>query len=147
MTKSKRARQREQASSPKTPGATEDPDFWGSNPSWQIGILQTKGPFGWGVLDEAALHKIRERLANLETMTWREILIKSKKQHHTIRVAALPGENQKRLREIGQHDVDRLVSLRVSSRERIFGILDKAVLRLLWWDPEHQVYPSSKRRT
>jgi len=147
MAKSKRVRQRERASSQKVPGITEDPDFWDSNPSWQIGILQTKEPFGWDVLDEAALHKIRERLANLESMTWREILIKSKKQHHTIRVAALSTENQKHLREIGQHDVDRLVSLRVSSRERIFGILDKAVLRLLWWDPEHQIYPSPKKHT
>ena len=64
-----------------------------------------------------------------------------------IQVADLPGENQRRLREIGQHDVDRLISLRVSSRERIFGILDKAVLRLLWWDPEHQVYPSPQKHT
>ena len=147
MPKSKRVRRRERPPAEPVPKSAESPDFGGSNPSWQIHILQTRGPFGWDVLDKEKLERIRQRLANLETMTWREILIKSKKQHHTIRVAALPGENQKRLREIGQHDVDRLISLRVSGRERIFGILDKAVLRLLWWDPEHQVYPSPKKHT
>lgn len=147
MAKSKRARRKENPLSLKTPLAAEEPDFWDSNPSWQIGVLQVHGPFGWGDIGEKKLREIREKLASLETMTWREILIKGKKQHHMIRVAVLPKENQKRLRETGQHDIDRLVSLRMSGRERIYGILNKASLRLLWWDPDHQVYPSRKKHT
>lgn len=147
MAKSKRARRKENPSLSKTPRAAEEPDFWDSNPSWQIGALQVHGPFGWGDIGEKKLLEIREKLASLETITWREILIKGKKQHHMIRVAALPKENQKRLRETGQHDIDRLVSLRMSGRERVFGILNKASLRLLWWDPDHQVYPSRKKHT
>lgn len=147
MAKPKRARRKEDPSSSKTPLSTEYPDFWDSNPSRQIGVLQVKGPFGWSGLDEKNLLKIREKLASLETMAWREILIKGKKQHHMIRVSALSKENQKRLRETGQHDIDRLVSLKVGGRERIYGILNKASRRLLWWDPDHQVYPSRKKHT
>ncbi len=147
MPKSKRVLRRERPPAEPVPKSAESPDFGGSNPSWQIHILQTQGPFGWDVLDKEKLERIRQRLANFETMTWNEILVKGKKRNHTIQVEDLPSENQKRLREIGQQDVDQLVSLSVSGRERIFGILDKAVLRLLWWDPEHQVYPSSKKHT
>ena len=147
MAKPKRVRRREQPPAQKTPKAAENPDFGGSNPSWQIRFLEIQGPFGWGVLDREKLEQIRRRLADFETMTWSEILIGGKKRNHTIQVADLPGENQRRLREIGQGDVDQLVSLSVSGRERIFGILDKTVLRLLWWDPEHQVYPSRKKNT
>lgn len=147
MPKSKRVRRRERPPAEKTAKTAESPDFGGSNPSWQIRILQTRGPFGWDVLDKEKLEQIRQRLANFETMTWNEILVKGKKRNHTIQVEDLPSENRKRLREVGQHDVDQLVSLSVSSRERIFGIRDKAVLRLLWWDPEHQVFPSRKKNT
>jgi len=80
-------------------------------------------------------------------MTWNEILIRGGTQNHIVSVADLPAANQKRLREIGQSDIDELVSLRMSGRERIFGILNKASLRLLWWDPDHQAYPSRKKHT
>ena len=78
MAKSRRARHRERPPSAKPPRVTENPDFWSSNPSWQIGTLQVKGPFGWNVLDEKKLVEILERLASLETMTWREILIEGR---------------------------------------------------------------------
>lgn len=147
MAKSKQVRRREQPPSSKTPTTAENPDFGQTHPSWQIRLLQTQGPFGWDVLDNEKLERIRKRLANFETMTWNEILVKDKKRNHTIQVADLPGENQKLLRKIGEQDVDQLVSLSVSSRERIFGILEKGILRLLWWDPEHRVYPSAKKHT
>jgi hypothetical protein len=48
---------------------------------------------------------------------------------------------------MGQDDVEAVLSLRISARERVWGILDGPALQVLWWDPEHQVYPVERRNT
>ena len=80
-------------------------------------------------------------------MTWNQISIDGKKQNHSVAIAQLSKETQKRLVEINIIDIDELFSLRLSGRERIWGILDKGVLNLLWWDPNHRVCPSIKKHT
>jgi len=110
-------------------------------------MLEIEDPFGWHKIDEPTLHKIRERLQNFETMTWGEILLQGRKNHHFIRTSDLCPEARNRLEELKQDDIDRIVSLRLSSLERIYGILEDGILRLLWWDPEHRVCPSIKKHT
>jgi hypothetical protein len=103
--------------------------------------MELVDPFGWHHLDEESLRSIREKLAQFESMTWNEILVKAKKQNHSIEVNRLCAAAQRRLsqRKIA---LDEVVSLRLAARERIFGYLDNGVLVLLWWDPDHAVCPS-----
>lgn len=42
---------------------------------------------------------------------------------------------QARLKELRLDDFEQVVSLRLSGQERVFGIQDRRVLSLLWWDP------------
>ena len=44
-------------------------------------------------------------------------------------------------------DVDELYQLRVTGAERVWGIRSGPLLRLLWWDPNHEVYPVMKMGT
>lgn len=74
-------------------------------------------------------------------MTWEEILVRSKKQNHSIVVTDLCSEAQLRIEEKGLL-LEKVVSLRLSARERVFGYLENGVLVLLFWDPLHQVCPS-----
>jgi hypothetical protein len=76
-------------------------------------------------------------------MTWSEILVGSKKQNHSIKVTSLCPEAQARLRDL-RLLVEDVVSLRLSSRERVYGYLENGVLIVLWWDPEHRICPSLK---
>jgi len=39
-------------------------------------------------------------------------------------------------------NTDALVSLRLSGKERVWGILQENALLLLWWDPGHEICPS-----
>jgi hypothetical protein len=81
-------------------------------------------------------------LANLETMTWNDVLVKAKKRNHYCEVSEL----SKRARDIIEEDwqgADRVVSIRLASTKRIWGIIDRGVCYLLWWDPAHEVYPST----
>jgi hypothetical protein len=75
-------------------------------------------------------------------MRWREILLDAKKQHHTISAERLSVEAQKCLEEDWQ-GADEVVSLSLMGKERIFGIMDRGALTILWWDPEHVVCPST----
>ena len=105
--------------------------------------MELVDPFGWHKLDGATLTYIRERLALFETMTWSEILVRAKKQNHSIKVSSICGSAQQRL-EAQSLLLEDVVSLRLSARERVYGYLDNGVLVLLWWDPEHRVCPSLK---
>ena len=77
-----------------------------------------------------------------------EILLDGKKQNHNVRLNRLSADVRRRLQEIfGALDVDAAVSLRVTATERVWGILEGNILRLLWWDPDHQICPSMKHNT
>ncbi len=116
-------------------------------PSWRISGIEMVEPYGWDTLDTSMLLYIKDKLTSFESMTWAEILVQGKKFHHTVALVSLSQEAQSRLREINLDDIDELVSLRLSAKERVWGILDQGVLSLLWWDPEHQVCPSLLRHT
>ena len=119
------------------------------HPSWRIGRMEVTDPFGWHQLSADELATIRGKLAQFESMTWNEILVSAKTQNHSVAVSRLSKAAQDRLDVIhrGNSDVEELVSLRLSGKERIWGIRDQAVLSLLWWDPEHAVCPSLLKNT
>ncbi len=101
--------------------------------------MDMNGPWGWSNLDAQTLLAIRQFLANLETMEWNALLHQNRA--HTIAREKLSADARRRLEELRQDDIDDLISLRKTGRERIWGIKDRDVLKLLWWDPEHTVYP------
>jgi hypothetical protein len=79
----------------------------------------------------------------LESMTWGEV--EGKTGSRFVEVTAIEGDAQRRLVEIGKDEQARLFSLRITGRIRLWGIRDIAILRVLWWDPEHSVCPSLKK--
>ncbi len=105
------------------------------------------GPFSWQELSPAKLLEIRGKLAELEANTWHEILVDAKHRNHTVLVYRLSPQAKNRLRKIKQDDLDELTSLRLSGRERVWGIRENGILHLLWWDPEHRVCPAALRHT
>ena len=121
--------------------------FYDRNPSWRLAKMEFCDPFGWHVLDAATLKSVQEKLSNYETMTWREILLVAKKQNHPVPAENLDPKARKRLRDLGQLDLDELLSLRLTATQRAWGILREGVLHLLWWDPDHCVCPSIQKHT
>lgn len=114
-------------------------------PAWRIASMQLVEPWGWHELDAADMLHIRGRLGLFETMTWKEILLDSKKQNHSIEKWKICSEAQKHLEDIGYGDLEKIVSLRLSARERVWGVLNEGVLTVLWWDPDHTVYPTEPK--
>ena len=104
--------------------------------------MDQDGPWSWR--RSPFWKDVHPRLAALENMTWAEI---PETGSHAIASKDMPHPAQKRLEELQLDDVDEIWSLRVSSRQRIWGIRDGRSLKLLWWDPNHKVFPSPKKHT
>ena len=118
------------------------PDWGQYKPAWQISKLEMCDPFGWHNLDRDKLESIRTKLSHFESMTISEIFVKGRKQNHSIAIDQLEAPARHRLEELKLPDLEELHRLRLSGKERVWGILTQNVIQLLWWDPEHQVCSS-----
>lgn len=67
--------------------------------------------------------------------------------HHRLPVTSLSKEAQERLVTLQLDDINEVWSFRVNALKRFWCIKDQNVYALLWWDPEHRVYPVTKRNT
>lgn len=77
-------------------------------------------------------------------MRWPDI---EGEDHHFIETGRLSKTAQERLAAINQDDAPGVFSFHFSGKRRIIGIRDGSAIKLLWWDPEHQVCPSHKKHT
>ena len=72
-------------------------------------------------------------------------MVENRDRNHHVSVSVLSDRARKRLKDLNLEDMEELFSLRLSGKERIWGILTQGVLEVLWWDPAHEVCPSSKK--
>lgn len=78
-------------------------------------------------------------------MKWKELI--PSYRSHFIKCTDLCKEAQDHLQMIEQDDIDSVVSLGITQKARIVGILDHNILKVLWWDPDHLVCPVEKPNT
>ncbi len=116
-------------------------------PSWRFGRIQTAHPWGWHEVAIADARFVCEKLMTYEGKTWTEILVKECHWNHRMEKYRLCKAAQDRLTELALDDLEFLVSLRLGSTQRVWGYLDHNVYNILWWDPEHEVYPTFKKNT
>ncbi len=112
---------------------------------WSTQSADFHGRWGWDEVGVKVLfQEIIPKLQQHENRTWGEI---EGSQSHFVYMDQCVGEARKRLREIGLDDVEQLFSLRLSGKKRVWGRCQQSVFQVLWWDPEHEVCPSTMRRT
>lgn len=113
--------------------------------SWQVQSLDLEGPYGWAAVGRKVFWEdIWPKILNFETQTWGEL---KGRQSHFVARDRLSREARKRLEVLGQDDVDELFSLRLSGRQRLWGIVDRHVFKMLWFDSDHAVCPSLLKHT
>lgn len=80
-------------------------------------------------------------------MTWKDIC--KNNNSHTMRLNKIAKNAQTDLLEklTNDYDLDSVFSLRLSGKARIWGVREREAFYLLWWDPEHEIYPVTKRHT
>lgn len=113
---------------------------------WHLSTFDHDGPWGSHQFDRDTFRELlRDKIKSFESMTWRDI--KRGGDNHGVAVEKLIKRAQDRLEELRLDDIDELFSLRCTGRQRIWGIEVGAILRLLWWDPNHEICPAPKKHT
>lgn len=114
--------------------------------SWRVDLVDFDGNWGWEkATARVVLSEVVPKLHNFETMNWADV--EGPSGSHFVSVDSLCDGAQERLKEINQVDLDKLFSLRITGERRLWGVRDGHVLRVLWWDPKHEVCPSHKKHT
>ena len=112
---------------------------------WKVARIDDNSPWGWNQITcPDFLRNIWDKMRNFETMPWSEIL---GRHHHAIAVNDIIQPAQNRLEQLGYDDQAELVSFRLSNTERIWAIRSGAEAFLIWWDPNHEIYPSAPKHT
>ena len=78
----------------------------------------------------------------MESNTWKELVSRDGgRRFHSTPVEVIAKDARQRLEEISQDDIDDLFQIRIGSSARLWGIIDRNIMKILWWDPNHTVYP------
>jgi hypothetical protein len=117
-----------------------------THPVWRLSHLDWDGPWCPSKCNDSGVREIMSRLAHFESMTWTQILPGTKS--HVVGIQGIIKEARDRIIHLKKEEwADNLCSLRMSGKERLWGFLRSGIFHVLWWDPDHQVYPSQKRHT
>ena len=122
-----------------------DPSFKGGPISWRFSHADKGGPFAWTCFDDpAVLSEVMERLVNIEGLEEHKL---REAGSHPVETHKLSKEARDRLVELQHDDLDTLFSLRVTGERRVFCIHHGNIMRVLWYDPKHEVFPSKLKHT
>jgi hypothetical protein len=112
---------------------------------WTTQYAVCEGSWGWHHIDIAVLLKaVLPKLNELETMTWEQVC---RAGSHPVDKQPLP---QEAARYVAEHHADFVgeapFSLRLRGAWRVVGYRTGNVLVVLWWDPEHRMFPWGGRK-
>ncbi|TNM55937.1 hypothetical protein [Brevibacterium sediminis] len=116
-------------------------------PVWRFADLDDDGPWALSECGSADLKDILSKLNSFEKMKVGEIFASGSEHGKKYSLDSLGKEARNRLVEIEKDDETQIVRLRFSGKARFYGFLREHVFHVLWWDPEHEVVPSSKKNT
>jgi hypothetical protein len=114
--------------------------------SWRLSEIDFDGPFGWDKADvRQVMAEIIPKLHDYESMTWGAM--DGPSGSHSVEVQKLCKEAQDRLAALGKDEQGELFSVRITGERRVWGVKDIAILRVIWWDPDHAICPSMLKHT
>src|SRR5207253_5179337 len=127
--------------------APEAASYDSERPGWQLSQADRQGRWAVRLDDEAVIATLYRALHDFDSCSWAELQRGADPRAKQIDVERLCKAARDRLVVLGLDGEEVLWELRVSGTRRIWGMRQKATFRVLWWDPDHTVYPSIKKRT
>ncbi|MGH3565499.1 MAG: hypothetical protein ACRDRH_05605 [Pseudonocardia sp.] len=89
-----------------------------------------------------------DRIRSIETMKVTEAFNASDEPGKDYELSGLPNRAaQERLVKLEYDDEDAISRLRITGKGRLYGFRRAERFYALWWDPEHEIWPSAKRNT
>lgn len=121
-------------------------------PVFRFDMIDRDGVFAFDLSRKDFDHKtVLGKLMEYSCTKWTDILMqthdkRNKSKHHCLKdERGLSSEARERLRKMKQDDnVDALFSFALTNKLRIIGLRVDDDFHVLWYDPQHGVYPSQK---
>jgi hypothetical protein len=89
-----------------------------------------------------------DRIRAVESMTLHQVFSTDGKVGKDYELAALPNSDAcRRLEELEYDDRDKISRLQISGAQRLYGFREGSRFYALWWDPNHEIWPSKLRNT
>ncbi len=111
--------------------------------------MDLDGPWGWRQISSADVCEIFSKLGNFESMSHGALFGPggAGKTYELAGLAAVNRDATRRISELELDDEDELHRLRLTGERRLYGLLRGRDFYVLWWDPNHQVWPSPLKHT
>lgn len=122
-------------------------DSSGDRLCWRFTHVDHDGRWGFEGMEPAVLCEVLRKLADCESMTVSEL----RGTRRLFKEYDLPGGLCKdaldRLTVMRRDDMTKIQRLEFTGLQRLYGFLEGNVFHVVWWDPKHEVYPSTLRNT
>lgn len=118
-----------------------------ANPRWKFRRVDHDGRWGIDSVASPVFAEIVKALASFETMTFNEIFHQGGEPGKHYAPESLCKDAQDRLIELMYDDETRISRLRIGAKKRLYGFVRDDAFEVLWWDPEHEVCPSTLKHT
>ncbi len=142
----------------KRPKQQQNPDsIMQMQMEWCENSADLDGTWSWGQNRQWTIQDydecIKYNLEQLSKLTWSQIyeqqtggLRKRKRhrKHRDIEIAVICNEAIQRWNEIGLEEYDMAFRFRFSNLQRLWGYKIVHKFKVVWWDPEHRIYPTEK---
>ncbi|WP_404955196.1 hypothetical protein [Streptomyces sp. 147326] len=115
--------------------------------TWRFAHVDHDGPWGFDQIPPQTLGEILRKLRDCESLTLNELRRSTDLFKEYELPSGLCKEALDRLSAMGRELMPSIHRLRFQGKQRLYGFLDGNTFHVVWWDPEHQVYPSAKRNT
>ena len=135
--KIKKVKQREMPKGRSIVQGGDPAQYYSQTPAWTFATSDNEmWAFSQEHMGELIWTEMLPRLKALETQTWSEILVKNKKQNHSLNLEDLNKIAQDRLAE-KYIEAESLISLRITGNHRLYGYMSGSVFNVLWYDDAH----------
>lgn len=114
---------------------------------WRFSDADTGGEWPISAISPEHMAMLISKMASFESMEIGEIFKPGAQLGKKYPLASLPSHTLARLRDLERDDEDEIARLRCTGSTRLSGFLREHVFHVIWWDPEHRVYPSAKKHT
>jgi hypothetical protein len=129
---------------PSLPGAGNS----GDRLCWRFTHVDHDGQWGLGEADSGILYGVLGHLGTFESMTVDEAFHRGDYPGKDYDVEAIPNSDAlDRLEALGLADQTKIWALRCGGKPRLWGFLEANVFHLVFWDAEHEIWPSPLKHT
>ena len=124
--------------------ASEQSLYSDKKAAWRLGKVQISHPYGWHTISASDVVKLREKLGHFEKSTWNELFVTNADYNHRIQADQLKCPIARQWMKDNLRDQPFLWTLRISAKERIWGILSEDAYQVIFWDPNHLIWEISR---